>query len=104
MTVTIEHSHLPVYRVVRKSWADPIDTSFSQRHNVDNRWNTPDFPALYCCCSKSVARAIVRDRFGITGVEMADLQETAYPPLIECHWVGQPGYMITTETITSAGF
>jgi RES domain-containing protein len=104
MTVTISHDHLPVYRVVRRGWADPIDTSFSQRHNVDNRWNTPDFPALYCCCSKSVARAIVKDRFGITGVEMADLQETAYPQLIEVHWVGRPVDMITEATIISAGF
>jgi hypothetical protein len=35
---------------------------------------------------------------------MADLQETAYPQLIEVHWVGQPVDMITEETIISAGF
>ena len=82
MTITNAHDHLPVCRVVRRGWKDPIDTAFSQRHNVDNRWNTPDFPALYCCCSKTVARAIVKDRFGITGVDITDLQQPWYPQLL----------------------
>ncbi len=46
----------------------------------------------------------VRDRFGITGVELTDLQDTAYPQLVEVHWVGQPVDMITEETIIAVGF
>jgi hypothetical protein len=64
----------------------------------------PDFPALYSCCSKRIARAIVKDRFGIAGVELTDLQDTAYPQLVEVHWVGRSVDMITEGPIVTAGF
>lgn len=104
MTATVSHNHLPIYRVVRRAWLDPIDTAFSQRPNVDNRWNTVDFPALYCCCSETVASAIVKDIFRITGATLADLLETAYPQLVEIQWQGQPIDMTAESTIVLAGF
>ena len=61
MTATVVHNHVPIFRVVRRGWPDPADAKFSQLSRVDNRWNTPGFPALYCCCSETVARAIMRE-------------------------------------------
>jgi hypothetical protein len=46
MTATVNHNHLPIYRVVRRGWPDPIDTTFSQGPKVDNRWNTVDFSTV----------------------------------------------------------
>ena len=68
----------------------PPNARFSQLSHVNNRWNTPSFPALYCCCSETVARAIVRDIFRFAGVDLADLQETAQPQLVEIHWASEP--------------
>jgi hypothetical protein len=104
MTATVDHNHLPIYRVVRRGWPDPIDATFSQGPKVDNRWNSADFPALYCCCTEEVAGAIVKDIFRITGATLADLQETAYPQLVEIHWQGEPVDMIAETTIVGAGF
>jgi RES domain-containing protein len=104
MKATVNHNHLPIYRVVRRGWPDPIDTAFSQSPKVDNRWNTVDFPALYCCCSEAVASAIVKDIFRITGATLADLLETAYPQLIEIQWQGEPVDMIAESAIVLAGF
>jgi RES domain-containing protein len=104
MNGTLRHDHVPIYRVVRRSWVNPIDTSFSQRPGTNNRWNTTDFPALYCCCSEAVARSIVRDIFRITGSSLADLLETAYPQLVEIQWEGEPVDMTGESAILLAGF
>lgn len=102
MTGTILHDHKPIFRVVRREWADPLDATYSQ--TVDNRWNTARFPALYCCCSQTVARAIVRNVFRLTGADLADLQETRQPQLIEIDWSGEPIDMISESAILTAGF
>lgn len=101
--VAVEHRHVPVYRVVRRSWADPLDTSFSQQ-KTDNRWNTPDFPALYCCCSEPVARAVTLDVFRMAGVELSDLRAHAQPQLVEVDWHGRVVDMSSPEGIAAAGF
>ena len=101
---TLVHDHLTMYRVVRRDWANPVDATFSQHSDRDNRWNTPDFPALYCCCSESVARAIVRDIFRVTGADLSDLQDAARPQLVEIHWTGDPVDMITARGLVAAGF
>jgi len=97
------HSHEPVFRVVRAGWRDPLDASFSQMR-PDNRWNTAEFPALYCCCSEAVARAVVLDVFHFAGVEMGDLKAGARPQLIEIGWRGEAVDMISPEGIAAAGF
>src|SRR5271163_163838 len=104
MTPTIVHDHIPIFRVIRRDWADPLDPTFSQRSHVNNRWNTARFPALYCCCSDAVARAIVRHIFRLTGVDIADLQEAVQPQLVEILWTGEPVDMITETAIVAAGF
>src|SRR5947199_180585 len=104
MSAMVVHDHVPVFRVVRRGWAEALDARFSQRRDVDNRWNTPEFPALYCCCSEAVARAIVRDILRITGADIADLQEPYQPQLVEIGWTGEVADMITGEGIASAGF
>jgi len=73
-----EHDHTPVQRVVRRGWSDPLDASFSQRR-PDRRWNTQDFPALYCCCSVRVARAVALDIFRVAGLELEDLHPPPSP-------------------------
>src|ERR1700728_4297012 len=99
MTATINNNHLPIYRVVRRSWPDPIDTTFSQGPTANNRWNTVDFPALYCCCSEAVASAIVKDVFRITGDTLPDVIEAAYPQLVEIQWQGEPVDMTAESAI-----
>lgn len=104
MTATVYHNHLPIYRVVRRSWHDPTEVAFSQGSKADNRWNTVAFPALYCCCSEAVASAVVRDIFRITGAGLADLLEAAYPQLVELDWEGEAVDMTTEAAIVSLGF
>ncbi|MFN8558508.1 MAG: hypothetical protein U0531_14580, partial [Dehalococcoidia bacterium] len=66
----VEHDHVPVFRVVRAGWPNPLDASFS--HNQSNRWNPRGaFPALYTCCSPAVARAIVLDIFNLAAIDLA---------------------------------
>jgi RES domain-containing protein len=98
-----DHRHEPVYRVVRASWADPLDAEFSRRR-PDNRWNTPEFAALYCCCSVTVARAVTRDLFRQVAVEPDDLQPTHQPRLAEIAWSGLVMDVATPEGIAAAGF
>jgi hypothetical protein len=104
MTRTIVHDHVPIFRVIRRDWVDPVDARFSQLPHVNNRWNTPRFPALYCCCSEAVARAVVRDIFRLTGIDLADLQEAAQPQLAEIEWSGELVDMINDPAILTAGF
>jgi RES domain-containing protein len=104
MNGTLRHDHVPIYRVVRRSWADPIDASFSRRPGTNNRWNTREFPALYCCCSGEVAKAVANDVFRVTGSTLADLQEGAYPQLVEIQWQSDPVDMTVEVAIVAAGF
>ena len=107
MTTTprmVAHGHVPLYRVIRRGWADPLDTSYSQRASADNRWNTPDFPALYSSCSERVARAIARDVFRLAGIELADLQDAMLPQLVEIAWAGEVVDVASSEGVAAAGF
>ena len=103
MSRFIEHTHEPVYRVVRANWADPLDAGFSRR-GEGGRWNTPEFPALYCCCSPGVARAVAMDIFRLAGVELSDLVPDARPQLVEIGWSGGVSDMASANGIDSAGF
>lgn len=97
------HRHSPVFRVVQTRWRDPLDASFS-RTTADRRWNTPDFPALYCCCSVGVARAVALDLFRTAGVELEDLQPDLRPQLVEIDWSGSVVDMASVGGIEAAGF
>lgn len=97
------HRHQPVYRVVRAGWGDPLDASYSRRA-PDRRWNTPDFPALYCCCSETVARAVVHDVFRLAGVLAEDLQPHARPQLVEIGWSGEVVDVVSEQGVEAARF
>ena len=101
--ISIEHTHEPVLRVVRASWPDPLDVSFSQS-NSENRWNTTDFPALYCCCSEPVAIAVAEDIFRLAGVDISDLQPAYRPQKVEISWSGNVVDVISGEGIQAIGF
>jgi RES domain-containing protein len=98
----MEHGHV-VYRVTRQSWRDPLEASYSQVR-TDNRWNTPAFPALYACCSEQVARAVVLDRFRLSGVELEDLHPDARPALVEITWSGMLVDVASAAGVAAAGF
>lgn len=98
-----QHAHEPLYRVVRRGWKDPLDTSFSQLTN-DRRWNTKAFPALYCCCSTKVARAVTLDLFRYSGVVLDDLRPELRPQLVEIQWQGRTVDVVTTKGVRAAGF
>lgn len=82
---------------------DPLDASFSQKVE-DNRWNTRDFPALYCCCSERVARAIVLDRLRRGNMELADLTPDTSPQLVELEWSGPVADLASGDGLAAAGF
>ena len=100
----VDHLHEPVYRVVRRNWQNPLDTSFSQRKAADNRWNTDRFPALYCCCSVPVARAVTLDVFRYSGVEPTDLLPGFRPKLAEVSWSGPVVDVVSANGVKAAGF
>lgn len=98
----VPHDH-DVVRVVRVGWEDPLDTSFS-RHAPGSRWNTGAFPALYCCCSEAVARAVTRDRWKLAGVEQAiELQPAYRPRLVDISWSGKVVDVASQEELTASG-
>ncbi|HET8678960.1 MAG TPA: RES family NAD+ phosphorylase [bacterium] len=101
--LTIPHRHLPLYRIARREWADPLDASFSQRVD-DNRWNVRGFPALYCCCSERVARAIVLDRFRKGNMALEDLTADTSPQLVELEWSGPVADLASDDGLAAAGF
>ena len=101
---TVAHKHVPLCRVIRRGWADPLDTSYSQRASADNRWNTPDFPALYCGCSERVSRAVARDIFRLAGIGFEDLQDAMLPQLVEIAWAGEVVDVASPEGVAAAGF
>jgi len=59
---------------------------------------------LYCSCSERVARAIVRDLFRLARLELADLQESMLPQLVEVTWQGDVVDVASPNGIQSAGF
>ena len=93
----------PLYRVVRRSYLDPLDASFSQK-TPDRRWNTDRFAALYCCASVHVARAVVRDIFGMSGLVTDDLQPARRPDLAHLEWTGRVVDVATPSGVKAAGF
>jgi len=99
----VDHTHQPVYRVVRRGWKNPLDASNSQTRR-DNRWNTPQFPALYCCCSEWVARAVTLDVFRLAGIVLEDLQSAYRPELVEVSWSGRVADVASADGIAAAGF
>lgn len=99
---TIEHRHTPLYRVVRQSFRDPLDASFS-RGARDNRWNDGEFGALYCCCSEKVARAVTLDVLHFAGVLFEELQEDTLPQLAELDWSGELVDALSIEGLEALG-
>ncbi len=99
----ISHNHVPIFRVVRRSWTDPLETAFSKRTPRGNRWNTQEFAALYCCCSEIVARAVVLDVFRLAGVEFEELQPAYQPQLAEISWEGEVLDVSSVGGISAAG-
>ncbi len=99
----VEHTHTPIFRVVRASWPDPLDASFSQGAR-NNRWNDARFPALYCCCSEAVARGVTRDILRFAGVEATELSASVRPRLVEIAWAGRVVDVATAEGVAAAGF
>ncbi len=97
------HSHWPVFRVVRAEWQEPLDATFSQS-KPDRRWNTQHFPALYCCCSLPVARAITRDIFNLGAILPSDLQPEYRPRLVEIKWQGRVADVASPAGVEAAGF
>jgi len=99
----VTHDHQPLYRIVRANWTDPLDASFSQTVR-DNRWNTPAFPALYCCCSLRVARAVALYRLRRVGALLDDLAPGARPRLVEIGWQGDVIDAASAAGVAAAGF
>jgi RES domain-containing protein len=91
-----------LYRVVRRGWKDPLDTSFSRRST--HRWNTPEFEALYCCASAKVARAVALDVFRLAGLVLEDLRTEHRPQLVEIAWRGRLVDVATPQGVRAAGF
>lgn len=93
----------PVFRVIQAGWGDATDASHSQRR-ANNRWNTGEFPALYCCCSVPVARAVALDVFRLAGVVIEDLQPEVRPALAELSWSGRVVDVASPDGVAAAGF
>lgn len=98
----LDWTRQPLYRVVRRAWKDPLDTSFSRKAN--HRWNTSEFEALYCCASPGVARAVALDVFRLAGLVLEDLRPEARPQLVEIAWRGRLVDVATPEGVKAAGF
>lgn len=99
----VPHRHEPLYRVARAGWHDPLDVSYSQLRS-DNRWNTPEFPALYACCSERVARAVALEVFRIYSLVLEDLPPSTRPQLAELGWQGEAVDVASAEGIAAASF
>jgi RES domain-containing protein len=103
MTTLVEHTHVPLFRVGRRSWVDPLDASYSMRV-PGNRWNTQAFPALYCCCSEKVAGQLVQDRLRHGNLLLDDLQDECRPRLFEISWEGRVVDLASPEGLQANGF
>lgn len=100
--ITISHDHA-VLRVIQAAWNDATDASHSQQ-KADNRWNTAQFPALYCCCSEAVARAVALNVLRLANVMVEDLQPEARPALAALSWSGEVVDVISAGGLEAAGF
>ena len=98
----VAHGHL-VYRVIRQSWRDALDATYSQAR-PGNRWNTAEFPALYACCSERAARAVALDVFRASGIELGDLHADVRPALVEIEWSGTLVDVASSAGVGAAGF
>jgi len=98
----VDHDHAPVFRVLRAGHTNPLDVSHSRAR--PGRWNTPDFPALYSCCSETSAKAVARDRFNLAAVALDDLQPDAHPQLFELEWRGSVADVASPEGLSAAEF
>lgn len=87
--------------MVRAGHRNPLDASFSQQAK-DNRWNGSAFPALYCCCSIRVARAVTRDLFKFAGVELAELRPPWRPKVAAVSWKGEVADVASAEGLKVA--
>ena len=56
----VGHTHVPLLRVIPREYVNDATNAAPSQAKTDNRWNTPAFPALYCCCALSVAIAVAR--------------------------------------------
>lgn len=97
------HRHVPIYRVVRQGWQNPVDASYSQPKS-SNHWNTQAFPSLYACCSVRVARAVALDRLRAAAVVIEDLPSDQKPILAEITWSGHLVDVATQAGVATAGF
>jgi RES domain-containing protein len=96
------HIHVPVYRVVPREFKEPLDASYSQQ-TTDRRWNTPEFPALYCCCCELVAQSIVLDIYRVYAFRATDLQPSSVPQLLEIRWSGHVVDVATSVGVAALG-
>ena len=99
-----DHVHQPLHRVVAGWCRDPLDASASRGYASGMRWNSADFPALYCCCSEWVARGVALDRLRLAGVDVSDLQPEARPQLVEIAWSGPVIDLTSAGGLAAAGF
>lgn len=98
----VPHEHVPLFRVVRAAWAEPLDSSYSRERG--GRWNPPGaFPALYGCCSERVAGAVVRDLWRTGAIEAEDLSPAARPQLVEFRWAGTVVDAVSLAGLAAAG-
>lgn len=97
------HVHIPIFRVIPADTKDPLDVSYSQIKK-DNRWNTPEFPALYACCSKKVVEAIIQDRYRKGAIILEDLDPSRRPHVVKLSWSGKLVDVATKNGIIQAGF
>ncbi len=100
--LVLDHTRQPLYRVVRRGWKHPLDASYS-RLNVRHRWNTEDYPALYCCATAAVARAVTMDIFRYAGIVADDLRPELHPQLVEITWQGTLVDVATAKGVRAAG-
>jgi RES domain-containing protein len=87
---------------VRAGWPNALDASFS-KNKTDNRWNTANFKAFYCCCSRQVANAVVEDILNYAGVDRSDLQPDYRPQLVLIGWTGSVVDVVTADGVSTAG-
>lgn len=90
--------------MLRRVHLDNAADASSSQTVTDNRWNTLEFPALYCCCSLRVAQAVARTSRSWAGLELRDLTPEMLPALREITWGGQVVDMASAEGIREAGF
>jgi len=98
------HTHIPLLRVVPRRYIDDAGNAAPSQERADNRWNTPAFPALYCCCSLPVAAAVARLKIRRTGLTLDQISPDRLPALREILWDGQVVDMASPDGIRQAGF